>query len=71
MEASRDVFVIPERARHGIRTRRHNGIVSKLGIDATVPCEERARFRAPRSGPSEIKEANGIIVRMEVLPICA
>jgi 2,5-furandicarboxylate decarboxylase 1 len=44
MEASRDLFVIPDARGHEYVRAGNNGVVSKLGIDATVPFEERARF---------------------------
>jgi 2,5-furandicarboxylate decarboxylase 1 len=44
MEASRDVFVIPDARGHEYVRAGNSGIVSKLGIDATVPFEERGRF---------------------------
>ncbi len=44
MEASRDLIVIPEARGHEYVRAGRNGIRAKLGIDATVPVEERARF---------------------------
>jgi 2,5-furandicarboxylate decarboxylase 1 len=44
MEASRDVFVIPDARGHEYVRAGNAGIVAKLGIDATVPFEERGRF---------------------------
>lgn len=44
MEASRDVFVIPGARGHEYVRAGNSGIVAKLGIDATVPFEERPRF---------------------------
>jgi 2,5-furandicarboxylate decarboxylase 1 len=57
MEASRDVFVIPEARGHEYVRAGNNGIVSKLGIDATVPFEERARFTRASFKPVEIRES--------------
>jgi 2,5-furandicarboxylate decarboxylase 1 len=57
MEASRDVFVIPDARGHEYVRAGNNGIVSKLGIDATVPFEERARFTRASFKPVEIKES--------------
>jgi 2,5-furandicarboxylate decarboxylase 1 len=48
MEASRDLFIIPGARTHEYVRKSDNGIRAKVGIDATVPFEERARFeRAP------------------------
>ena len=48
MEASKDLFVIPGARTHEYVRVSNNGIRAKVGIDATVPLEERARFaRAP------------------------
>ncbi len=48
MEASRDLIVIPEARGHEYVRAGNNGIRAKLGIDATVPIEERERFRRMR-----------------------
>jgi 2,5-furandicarboxylate decarboxylase 1 len=45
MEASRDLFVIPEARGHEYIRAGNNGIRAKVGIDATVPLDERDRFR--------------------------
>jgi 2,5-furandicarboxylate decarboxylase 1 len=45
MEASRDLFVIPATRGHEYIRVSQNGIRAKVGIDATVPFEEKARFR--------------------------
>jgi len=45
MEASRDLFVIPDARGHEYIRAGDNGIRAKVGIDATVRIEERARFR--------------------------
>ncbi len=48
MEASKDLFVIPGARTHEYVRKSNNGIRAKVGIDATVPFEEKARFeRAP------------------------
>jgi len=48
MEASKDLFVIPGARTHEYVRVSNNGIRAKVGIDATVPLEERERFaRAP------------------------
>jgi 2,5-furandicarboxylate decarboxylase 1 len=44
MEASRDLFVMPDGRGHEYIRVSRKGIRAKLGIDATVPFEERARF---------------------------
>jgi 2,5-furandicarboxylate decarboxylase 1 len=48
MEASRDLILIPEARGHEYVRAGRNGIRAKLGIDATVPLEERDRFRRMR-----------------------
>jgi 2,5-furandicarboxylate decarboxylase 1 len=45
MEASRDLFVMPEGRGHEYIRVSHKGIRAKLGIDATVPFDDKARFR--------------------------
>jgi 2,5-furandicarboxylate decarboxylase 1 len=57
MEASRDVFVIPDARGHEYVRAGNNGIVAKLGIDATVPFEERARFTRAAFRQVEIRES--------------
>ncbi len=48
MEASKDLFVIPGARTHEYVRKSNNGIRAKVGIDATVPVEEKSRFaRAP------------------------
>ena len=48
MEASKDVFIIPGARTHEYVRKSNNGIRAKMGIDATVPFEEKDRFkRAP------------------------
>ncbi len=44
MEASRDLLVMPDGRGHEYIRVGNKGIRTKLGIDATVPFEERARF---------------------------
>ncbi|GGE28229.1 hypothetical protein GCM10007276_01790 [Agaricicola taiwanensis] len=44
MEASKDLIVIPGARGHEYVRAGNNGIRAKLGIDATVPFEEKARF---------------------------
>jgi 2,5-furandicarboxylate decarboxylase 1 len=45
MEASRDIFTIPDARGHEYVRIGRNGIRAKMGIDATVPLDEQARFR--------------------------
>jgi 2,5-furandicarboxylate decarboxylase 1 len=44
MEASRDLFVIPDARGHEYVRVGRNGIRAKVGIDATIPIEDRPRF---------------------------
>jgi 2,5-furandicarboxylate decarboxylase 1 len=45
MEASRDLFVIPAARGHEYVRVGQNGMRAKLGIDATIPFDEKVRFR--------------------------
>ena len=45
MEASKDLILIPGARGHEYVRAGNNGIRTKLGIDATVPFEEKARFK--------------------------
>jgi 2,5-furandicarboxylate decarboxylase 1 len=45
MEASRDIFIVPDARGHEYVRVGRNGIRAKVGIDATVPLEEKARFQ--------------------------
>lgn len=54
MEASRDLFVVPAARGHEYVRIGHNGIRSKLGIDATAPFAERARFARCAFAPVEV-----------------
>jgi len=48
MEASKDLFIVPGARTHEYVRVSDNGIRAKVGIDATVPFEDKARFaRAP------------------------
>lgn len=51
MEASRDLIIIPEARGHEYVRASNNGIRAKLGIDATVPLEERERFKRVEFAP--------------------
>jgi 2,5-furandicarboxylate decarboxylase 1 len=44
MEASQDLFVIPGARGHEYVRKGRDGIRAKLGIDATVPFDQKARF---------------------------
>jgi 2,5-furandicarboxylate decarboxylase 1 len=55
-EASRDLIVIPGARGHEYVRASQDGIRAKLGIDATVPFEERDRFRRISFAPVEIDE---------------
>jgi len=54
MEASRDLIVIPSARGHEYVRIGANGIRTKLGIDATVPFEERARFARCEFAPVDV-----------------
>jgi 2,5-furandicarboxylate decarboxylase 1 len=55
MEASRDLLVMPEGRGHEYVRAGRNGIRAKLGIDATVPFEEKARFQRMRFERSDVE----------------
>jgi 2,5-furandicarboxylate decarboxylase 1 len=57
MEASRDLFVVPGARGHEYVRAGNSGVVAKLGIDATVPFEDRARFARAQFKPVEIRES--------------
>jgi len=54
MEASRDLVLVPAARGHEYVRIGDNGIRTKLGIDATVPFGEEARFRRAAFRPVEI-----------------
>jgi 2,5-furandicarboxylate decarboxylase 1 len=56
MEASRDLFTIPGARGHEYVRVGANGIRTKLGMDATVPFEERARFTRAQFAPVDVRE---------------
>ena len=56
-EASRDLVVIPGARGHEYVRAGQDGIRAKLGIDATVPFEQRARFTRCAFEPVTIREA--------------
>ncbi|MGQ7793149.1 UbiD family decarboxylase [Faunimonas sp. B44] len=57
MEASRDLIVVPEARGHEYVRASRNGIRAKLGIDATVPFEEKERFSRVAFAPVEVDAA--------------
>jgi 2,5-furandicarboxylate decarboxylase 1 len=58
MEASRDLLVMPGARGHEYVRVGQNGIRTKLGIDATVPFGEKARFQRCEFAPAEIDIEN-------------
>ena len=56
MEASRDLLVLPGARGHEYVRIGHDGIRAKLGIDATVPFEEQARFARCEFAPVALDE---------------
>jgi 2,5-furandicarboxylate decarboxylase 1 len=58
MEASRDLFVIPGARGHEYIRVSQNGVRAKVGIDATIPFDEKARFRRCEFAEFEIDPAN-------------
>lgn len=55
MEASKDLIVIPGARGHEYVRAGNNGIRAKLGIDATVPFDEKDRFRRVAFAPVDIE----------------
>jgi len=58
MEASRDLLVVPDGRGHEYIRVGNKGIRTKLGIDATVPFEEKARFMRCEFSPVAIERKN-------------
>lgn len=58
MEASRDLILVPDARGHEYVRVSANGIRTKLGIDATVPFEEKARFARCQFESVEIDKEN-------------
>ena len=54
MEASQDLVLIPAARGHEYVRAGKNGIRTKLGIDATVPFEEKSRFKRVEFAPTAI-----------------
>jgi 2,5-furandicarboxylate decarboxylase 1 len=58
MEASRDLLVVPDGRGHEYVRVGNKGIRAKLGIDATVPFEEKARFMRCEFAAAAIERKN-------------
>ncbi len=58
MEASRDLILVPGARGHEYVRVGQNGIRTKLGIDATVPFGEKARFARCEFAPVTIEAQN-------------
>jgi 2,5-furandicarboxylate decarboxylase 1 len=58
MEASRDLILVPAARGHEYVRIGNNGIRAKLGIDATAPFAEKARFARCEFVPVEIEASN-------------
>jgi 2,5-furandicarboxylate decarboxylase 1 len=58
MEASRDLITIPGARGHEYVRIGQGGIRTKLGIDATVPFEDRARFTRAQFSPVDVRPAD-------------
>jgi 2,5-furandicarboxylate decarboxylase 1 len=56
MEASQDLFVIPDARSHEYVRTSNNGVRAKLGIDATVPFAEKDRYARLRFKSVDIDE---------------
>lgn len=54
MEASEDIFMIPAARGHEYVRVSKDGIRTKVGIDATVPFEDQAKFRRVEFAPTDI-----------------
>jgi 2,5-furandicarboxylate decarboxylase 1 len=54
MEASRDIFMVPAARGHEYVRVSDRGMRTKLGIDASVPFEDKARFARCEFKPMEI-----------------
>jgi 2,5-furandicarboxylate decarboxylase 1 len=57
VEASRDLLVMPGTRGHEYVRIGQNGIRAKLGIDATVPFEDKARFARCSFAPVAVEQA--------------
>lgn len=56
MEASTDLVIIPAARGHEYVRVSKEGIRAKLGIDATIPFEDQAKFRRVEFAPTEIRD---------------
>jgi 2,5-furandicarboxylate decarboxylase 1 len=56
MEASTDLVIIPAARGHEYVRVSKEGVRAKLGIDATIPFEDQAKFRRVEFAPTEVKE---------------
>jgi 2,5-furandicarboxylate decarboxylase 1 len=56
MEASTDLVIIPAARGHEYVRVSKEGIRAKLGIDATIPFEDQAKFRRVEFAPTEVKD---------------
>jgi 2,5-furandicarboxylate decarboxylase 1 len=54
LEASQDMILVPEARGHEYVRASRNGIRAKLGIDATVPFEDKARFARIEFAPVDL-----------------
>src|SRR5262245_58689022 len=55
MEAAKDLVLVPDARGHEYVRAGNNGIRAKLGIDATVPVEQKARFRRVEFAPVAVE----------------
>jgi 2,5-furandicarboxylate decarboxylase 1 len=58
VEASEDLITVPGARGHEYVRVSRNGIRTKLGIDATVPFEDKARFSRVEFAPVDVDPAN-------------
>jgi 2,5-furandicarboxylate decarboxylase 1 len=63
MEASRDLMILPAARGHEYVRIGRNGIRAKLGIDATVPFEERHRFARCAFAQEAVARGRGAAAR--------
>jgi 2,5-furandicarboxylate decarboxylase 1 len=57
MEASKDIFMIPGARGHEYVRVSDRGQRTKLGIDATVPFDDRARFQRVKFADADVSRA--------------
>lgn len=58
MEASKDLIVIPGARGHEYVRASNEGVRAKLGIDATVPLEQKPRFARAKFAPTDVTAAD-------------